>query len=326
MISGIRSARPATHCRSSAVASSTRDRSSRIRTMRDARTAGALVRPATRTTNDKVRRVAAVLGRQLVQLAKFAEIGQLATGIIHEINGPVASLRANVSLLTEYFQRLVSLMLDGGRVPGAANNRGTGPREARGEIDRLSGAIDEVLEDLAEGTELLVSMSRNLKSLAYSAEETQEETDLHECIEVALRVARHELRHGVRVDKDFGALPRLMAYPGLLVQVFLNLFVNAAQAIEGEGVIRIHTRCDGAEILVVVSDTGGGIAPEHLARVFHPFFTTKPRGVGLGLGLPICKQIIERHGGRIDAGSSPGQGTVFRIFLPPAERGCSHGT
>ncbi len=297
-------------------------RRSGIRMMSDARTAADLVRPVACARGRRgggVGSAGTLFDRRFVQLVKFAEIGQLATGIIHEINNPAACLRSNCSVLSQYVQRLAD------RTPartGATRARGRGgrvPNRADG-VDGLLCNIRQVLEDIATSSELVMSIARNLKSLAYSVHDAPKETDLHTCIEVALRVASHELKYRVRVEKDFGTLPLLKAYPGLLIQVFLNLFVNAAQAIEGEGVLRIRTRCDGAGILVDVSDTGSGIAPQHLSRIFRPFFTTKAVGVGLGLGLSICKRSVERHGGTIRVSSSPGRGTTFRIRLPFAVR------
>jgi two-component system NtrC family sensor kinase len=244
--------------------------------------------------------------RALVQrtyhAAKFAEIGLLAAGIIHEINNPVACIRSNITLLLQYLPHL-----------GANGGSACEPEPASFVRD-----LHAILEDLAASIDLVTSITRNLKSLAYSAHDEPKDTDLHECIEAALRVANHELKYRVRVERDLGVVPRLVAYPGLLIQVFLNLFVNAAQAINGEGTLRIRTRCDGTDVLIEVADSGHGIHPEHLRRIFRPFFTTKPAGKGLGLGLSICKGIIERHGGDICASSSPskGEGTMFRIKLP----------
>lgn len=270
--------------------------------MKDVRTAAGLVRPIVGAVGGKIDLAAFViqaLSERFSQMAKFAEIGQLATGIIHEINNPVACLRSDISILLREFPRLAALM-----------------HSDNAEAAELLRDVHQILEDLTTSVELVTSISRNLKSLAYSAHDAPKETDLHECIGAALRVAGHELKYRVRVEKEFGTLPRLVAYPGLLIQVFLNLFVNAAQAIEGEGVLRIRTRPDANGVVVEVSNTGRGIAPENLSKIFRPFFTTKPLGVGLGLGLSICKQIIDRHGGELEVSSSPGQGTMFRIRLP----------
>jgi signal transduction histidine kinase len=230
--------------------------------------------------------------------AKFAEIGKLAAGIIHEISNPIACLRSNVMWLLESLPTLME------------------SAQQEEDLGDLSRELSTVAQDIAAAIEIVTSITRNLKSLAYSAHDEPRPTDLHECLEAALRVAHHELRYHVRVEKDLGELPMLMAYPGLLIQVFLNLFVNAAQAIEGQGVLRIRTLQLGPDALVEVSDTGRGIAAGDLPKVFGQFFTTKPAGKGLGLGLTISKEIIDRHGGAITVSSRPDQGTLFRIRLP----------
>jgi signal transduction histidine kinase len=246
-------------------------------------------------------------------MAKFASIGELATGIIHEINNPIMCICSNVQILAGYLPLIATLARPGDRDQGDVDGNG---RRSVGEAAELPLDIRQILQELLTSAEVVTSISRNLKSLAYSAHDEPKVTDLHSCIEAALCVAGHALKYRVRVDKDFGSLPRLVAYPGLLVQLFLNLFVNAAQAIEGKGVLRIRTRLDADDAIVEVSDTGRGVAREHLPKIFHPFFTTKPLGVGLGLGLSTCKRIIDRHGGTLEVTSSPGQGTMFAIRLP----------
>lgn len=243
--------------------------------------------------------------------ARFAAIGRLAIGIIHEINNPIACLHSSVWLLLKRVPAVAELALQNG---GNGKESRVFARELR-----------EALQEAAAAIEIVTSITRNLKSLAYFAHDEPKETDLHECIEAALRVAGHELKYRVRVEKEFGEIPKLVAYPGLLIQVFLNLFVNAAHAIEGEGVLSIRTRKEGSDAFVEVADTGRGIAPEHLSQVFRPFFTTRPIDEGLGLGLSICKGIIDRHGGEIRASSSPGKGTMIRIRLPLDARGGHDG-
>lgn len=278
-----------------------------MRTMKDARTGADLARLAARAVGGRselVARGSHAFPAGWAQTARFAEIGQIATGIIHEINNPVACLCSNVSLLFECLPGLAARRANG-KAPGAEPD-----------ADDRQGRVRQILADMATSAELIKSISGNLKSLAYSAHDAPEATDLPACIEAALRVAGHELKYRLRVEKELGPLPRLLAYPGLLIQVFLNLFVNAAQAIDGDGVLRIRAHAGEGGVVVEVGDTGRGIAPDHLAKIFRPFFTTKPRGVGLGLGLSICKRIIDRHGGKLEVSSPPGAGTIFRITLP----------
>jgi len=298
-------------------------RNNRIRTMKDVRTATNIVRPIIGTMSgraDPTPIVRPIFSERLSQMAKFAEIGKLATGIIHEINNPLACLRSNVDMLLNCVPRLATLAL-----PETLNRHGASEKEHEtGEAVKLLRDVNEILEDLVICAELVTSISQNLKSLAYSAHDAPKKTDLHACIEAALRVSRHELKYRVSVKKDFGTLPHLMAYPGMLIQVFLNLFVNAAHAIEGEGVLRIRTRPDADGVIVEVSDTGLGITAVNLKKVFRPFFTTKP--LGGGLGLSICKRVIDHHGGKLEVSSSPGKGTMFRIRLPREVRRERHSS
>jgi len=140
--------------------------------------------------------------------------------------------------------------------------------------------------------------------------------DIHEGIESTLVLVGHELRHRIEVNKSYGPPALLQCYPNQLNQVFMNLLINATQAIEGKGVITIRTLPQNGTIVVEITDTGKGIAPEHLARIFNPGFTTKGSGIGMGLGLSIVHQIVEQHRGKMDVESTVGEGTTFRLTLP----------
>jgi two-component system NtrC family sensor kinase len=135
-------------------------------------------------------------------------------------------------------------------------------------------------------------------------------------LESTLNVVWNELKYKCEVHKDYADLPPVVCVMSQLNQVFMNLLVNAAQAIEVRGVITLRARQQGDEVWLEIADTGSGIAPAHLAHVFDPFFTTKPVGMGTGLGLSISHGIVQRHHGRLEVRSAPGEGTVFRICLP----------
>jgi signal transduction histidine kinase len=141
-------------------------------------------------------------------------------------------------------------------------------------------------------------------------------SDLHKGIDSTLNIVRNEIKYKVEVVKDYGALPPIECLPSEINQVFMNLFVNAAQAIERRGEIRIATGLAGDQVWAEVSDTGCGIAAEHLGRIFEPFFTTKPVGQGTGLGLALSYSIVKKHHGTLQVCSKPGAGTTFRITLP----------
>ena len=143
-----------------------------------------------------------------------------------------------------------------------------------------------------------------------------QKADLHEGLDSTLTLVHHELRNRAIVLKDYGNLPLVYCSPNQLNQVFMNLFINASQAIDGKGEIRISTRADDAKVCIRIADNGKGILPEHLPKIFDPGFTTKGTGVGTGLGLSICYNIIQKHKGSITVESEPGKGTEFTITLP----------
>jgi two-component system NtrC family sensor kinase len=143
-----------------------------------------------------------------------------------------------------------------------------------------------------------------------------EPANLNECLERAISIAWNELKYKVTLEKDLGDLPTVNCYPQQLGQVFLNFLVNAAHAIEQQGVIRVTTRAEDNYVTIAVSDSGCGIAEENMDRIFEPFFTTKEVGTGTGLGLAISYEIVQRHNGTIDVASEVGKGTTFTVHLP----------
>jgi signal transduction histidine kinase len=143
-----------------------------------------------------------------------------------------------------------------------------------------------------------------------------QQANLHTCLDTTLSVATNEIKHKADVVKDYGDIPEVQCLPSQLNQVFLNLMVNAAQAIAQHGTLTLATGAEEDWVWVAISDTGGGIAPEHQKRIFDPFFTTKPVGKGTGLGLSVSYNIIAKHNGRIEVESELGKGTTFRIWLP----------
>ncbi|TAN74326.1 MAG: histidine kinase, partial [Gallionella sp.] len=140
--------------------------------------------------------------------------------------------------------------------------------------------------------------------------------NLHQGLDSTLNVARNEIKYKADVKKEYGDIPEVECLPSQINQVFMNLLVNAAHAIEEHGTITLRTGRQGEEVWVEVEDTGKGIAPEHLGKIFDPFFTTKPVGQGTGLGLSLSYGIIQKHHGRIEVKSEVGKGTLFRVWLP----------
>jgi two-component system NtrC family sensor kinase len=184
--------------------------------------------------------------------------------------------------------------------------------------------LGSIVADCRDGAERIRDVVQNLRTFSRLDEAEFKKVDIHESIESTLRLlARYYTAENVRLVRDYGDLPPVDCYAGQLNQVWLNLLVNAAYAVRRGGEVRIGTRREGDTAVVAVSDTGDGIAPEHLPRIFDPFFTTKPVGEGTGLGLSVTYGIVERHQGRIAVVSRAGDGTTFTVTLPvdaPAAR------
>jgi PAS domain S-box-containing protein len=263
---------------------------------------------------------------QLIQSEKMASFGQLAAGVAHEINNPVGFVMSNLGTLKGYVA-IFKKLLDGyDRLVGAMREGNTPQQEAilkeieiihsEEELAYILKDVDELLRESYNGTERVKDIVQNLKSFVRLDEAKMIEADINDGIEVTLKVIWNELKYKCQVHKKLEPLPLIRCYPSQINQVLLNLLVNAAQAIAEKGDIFIETRAMDKEIVIRIADTGQGIAPEHLPKIFMPFFTTKPAGKGTGLGLSISQGIIQKHHGFIQAESEPGKGTTFTIHLP----------
>jgi len=244
------------------------------------------------------------LRSRLMTSGRMAAVGELAAGIAHELNNPIAYVRANLSVLREHVASLAKAL---GRGPLAES------------VAPILAESEEIVDDSIEGMDRAASIIRDVREFSHAGGGMRRREDLADLVEQSIRVARLQLPAGAEMERTWGELPRVACEPQRLKQVFLNLLVNAAQAVAEGG--RIHVtgaaRDDGVEL--VFTDDGCGIAPADLERIFDPFFTTKPVGVGTGLGLAIAYRILEEHGGRIAAESVAPRGTRFRIWLPLGE-------
>jgi nitrogen-specific signal transduction histidine kinase/CheY-like chemotaxis protein len=248
---------------------------------------------------------------RLALAARLASVGTLAAGVAHEINNPLAFIVANLDIAIRRLARA-------GRP--AAND--AGPTRAD-ERELLS-----MLEDAREGAERVRLIVRDLTTFARAEDERRGPVDVARVLNSCAQMAMNEIRHRARVVRDFAEVPPVEAHEARLGQVFLNLIVNAAQAIpEGaadRNAIALSTRLDPeGRVVIEIRDTGRGIAPEALGRIFDPFYTSKEVGEGLGLGLSICHSIITGLGGEISVESEPGKGSTFRVTLP-ASSGAVH--
>jgi len=235
---------------------------------------------------------------QLTQAEKMKSLGQLVAGVAHELNNPIGFVHANLQLLDEYIQKLVEA-----------------PRDDA-ERERIRETISKLLSRSREGTQRVKKIVQDLRTFSRMDQADVQDADLHEEIDRTLALMEPRFKNAISVVRDYGRLPRVRCYPGQLNQVFLNLLMNACDAIGGQGEIRIKTRRSDGGVTLEFSDSGPGIPPEVQSRIFDPFFTTKPVGVGTGLGLSLSHGIIERHRGRIRVESEPGHGATFIIDLP----------
>jgi PAS domain S-box-containing protein len=223
---------------------------------------------------------------QTIQSEKLAEVGRLSAGIAHEVNNPLSVISYAAQLLL---------------------------RE-----QTLPPFEQELAERIDSEVERLKALTGSLLSFSRARETVKRETDLNEVLRDVLRLVRYELnRHSIRLVETFAALPEVQADPNKLKQVFINLIMNAAQAMPDGGTLTVATaEVAGGEVEARIADSGPGIPPEVRERIFEPFFSTKKEGEGTGLGLYICRNIVAEHEGRLLVESAPGQGATFRVVLP----------
>ena len=266
----------------------------------------------------------------LVQSEKMASLGQMVAGVAHEINTPLGYVQNNVAMGQELFTHVRSMLADyEALVDNLLNEHATEEQisaqmqqisEMRADLNaqEMLGEMQGLMADSLYGIDQISELVLNLKNFSRMDAAATEAVSLNECIESALNIGRNVLKGKVDVIKELAELPRITCAPSQLNQVFLNLFTNAAQAMEGTGQLRVCSWYEDAAVHVSVTDNGKGIPQDILTRIFDPFFTTKPVGEGTGLGLAISHQIIQQHGGEITVESQPGAGTSFYIRLPVA--------
>jgi len=240
------------------------------------------------------------LRSRLIVSDRLAAVGQLAAGIAHEINNPITYVRANLcamgNLLDTVHAKLSSALV----------------HELEAELEEGH----ELVEESVGGVDRVATIVRDVKDFSHTGGGDRQRIALPPLLEAVLRVATPQLPPGCRVERCYQEVPEVSGSAQELKQVFLNLLINAFQAIDREGGIRVGTACEGGRVVVSVEDEGCGISSDAIERIFDPFFTTKPVGEGTGLGLSISYQIVRKHGGEITADSQPGVGTTFRVALP----------
>lgn len=258
------------------------------------------------------------LQAQLVQTEKMASLGQLAAGVAHELNNPAGFVYGNMDLLRDYLAHLQQLLAvyDTLELP-KESARAVDSIKKDIQYDRLIGDLNSIIADCREGAERICDVVKNLRLFSRLDEAEFKQIDIHSGLDSTVRLLSRYFSSGqVVVRRNYGELPAVNCYAGQLNEVWMNILVNAAQAIQQKGEVTISTRLDGACVIVTISDNGVGIPEDQLSRIFDPFFTTKAVGEGTGLGLSITYGIIERHGGTITVSSKVGSGTTFSVKLP----------
>lgn len=255
----------------------------------------------------------------LVHAEKMASIGQLAAGVAHEINNPISYVTANLGTLRGYANDLLDMLR---AYEQQEEDLCRSSRDAlvnlkkQLDIDYLREDVGTLLHESMDGLQRVRAIVQGLKDFAHVDATERQLANLQDNLEGAIRIVGSELRHKAELVREYLPVPEIECIPSQLNQVFMNLLVNAVQAIDGHGRITLRTGHEDGNVWVEVEDTGSGIAREHLARIFDPFFTTKPVGLGTGLGLSISYGIVTHHGGTIQVTSEPGQGACFRVLLP----------
>jgi two-component system NtrC family sensor kinase len=250
----------------------------------------------------------------------MASIGQLAAGVAHEINNPMGFITSNLSSLNKYLGRLGEFIAAQDKAIASAGfcevNNQIAELRQKLKIDYIINDATQLISESQAGGSRVRRIVQDLKTFSRLDQPESSDVDLNECLETTLNIAWNEIKYVATLNREYGIIPHVSCHPQQINQVFLNMLVNASQALEGQGEITIRTWCEGEDVFVAVSDTGKGIPPEIINRVFEPFFTTKDVGKGTGLGLSISYDIIKEHNGDIKVESSPEAGTTFTVRLP----------
>lgn len=251
---------------------------------------------------------------QLVQSERIHQLGQLVAGVIHELNNPLTIVNANLHVLGEYITQL-SQLIALYEAAGVSNP----------EIEKLAQEIDlpylqqdlpRILTSCQEGANRARTLVDELRRFSIANSPEVGPVDLKGILNSTVRLVESSYRQKVEFRLDIDKLPPVMGITGQLQQVLMNLLINACQAIKEQGEIFIRSRSEDGCAVIEVRDTGVGIPPDVLPRIFEPYFSTKSPTDGTGLGLPISRRIVEKHGGTLEVTSTASEGTTFTIVLP----------
>ncbi len=251
---------------------------------------------------------------------KMASIGQLAAFVVHEINTPIGFISSNIRVLEKYVSRLVEFVDAQADLCKSFNNTATLEEikllRKKMKVEYICKDVKDLVRESLEGTERVEKIVQDLKSFSRIGHADQSMVNLNDCLDDTINIIWNDLKYKATVKKEYGELSPTMCFPQQMNQVFMNLLVNAAQAIEKQGEIHIKTWRENDSVCVAISDTGCGIPLEIMGKLFEPFLTTKDAGKGNGLGLSICFEIIKKHDGEITVQSKVGKGSTFTVRIP----------
>ncbi len=258
---------------------------------------------------------------QMLQSEKMASIGQLAAGVAHEINNPMGFITSNLHTLQRYLDRLTDFMaLQASALathPDQKLQTEIAGQRKRMQIDHIKEDLQDLINESLSGGQRVSEIVQGLRSFSRTDQQQHEKASINDIISDTIKIVWNELKYKATLAEDFGDLPLVPCFPHQLGQVIMNLLVNGAQAIDQQGEITIRTSHQDDRVTIAISDTGSGIAPDKLTKIFDPFYTTKKIDKGTGLGLSIAYDIItNKHQGTIDVQSEVGMGTTFTITLP----------
>jgi two-component system NtrC family sensor kinase len=257
---------------------------------------------------------------QLVQAEKLASVGQLAAGVAHEINNPLAFIRSNFNHLAKCTQDMLGLLdayaaqEEGRGEPGNSRRLQSLKRDAN--LDFVREDLPDLVRESTNGIDRVARIVSDLKAFTHIDRSPWQVLDLHESIDQTLSVVAHQIRHKADLVREYGDLPAVECMPAQINQALLNILLNAIQSIQSHGTVTVRTSRQAALVCVQVTDTGCGIDPSDLPKIFDPFFTTREVGAGVGLGLTSVHRIAEQHNGRVEVQSTLGEGSTFALWLP----------
>ena len=244
---------------------------------------------------------------QLILSEKMASLGNLVAGVAHEVNTPIGAFNSAADTLKRCIERI-----------SRAVNSATTAEDVRKDrqYQRAMKVLSETTDTAVVAGKRVTTIVDSLRHFAHLDEAEYQQVDLHASLDSIVTLKAHDLTDRISITKNYGDIPSVTCYASELNQVFMNIFTNAIEAIEGSGGIEIETGCTHDQVVVSFSDTGSGIKPGDLGHIFDPGFTTKGVGVGVGLGLATAYRIIQKHGGRINVASEEGKGSTFSVQIP----------